>query len=87
MRKSKDVFTGYVKRKEGNDWKQIGNKTWAHKIKQVKKVGLGIMNNWGGKTVVFLVDSFSLEGEGVKPMAVDSAKKLATAWAELKRWK
>ena len=75
MRKSKDVFTGYVKRKEGNDWKQIGNKTWAHKIKQVKK---------GGKTVVFLVDSFSLEGEGVKPMAVDSVKKLATAWAELK---
>ena len=49
------------------------------------KIGLGIMNNWGGKTVVFLVDSFSLEGEGVQPMAVDSEKKLATAWAELKR--
>ena len=85
LEKKKDVFTGYVKRKEGDDWKQIGNKTWAHKIKQVKKVGLGIMNNWGGKTVVFSVDSFSLEGEGVKPMVVDSAKKLATAWAELKR--
>ena len=49
-----------------------------------RKLVYGIMNNWGGKTVVFLVDSFSLEGEGVKPMAVDSAKKLATAWAELK---
>ena len=85
LEKEKDVFTGYFKQKAGDDWKQIGNKTWTHKIKKVKKIGLGIMNNWGGKTVVFLVDSFSLEGEGVQPMTVDSAKKLATAWAELKR--
>jgi hypothetical protein len=85
LEKEKDVFTGYMKQKEGDNWKQIGNKTWTHKIKKVKKVGLGIMNNWGGKTVVVLVDSFSLEGEGVKPMAVDSTKKLATTWAGLKR--
>jgi len=85
LEKEKDVFTGYMKQKEGDNWKQIGNKTWTHKIKKVKTVGLGIMNNWGGKTVVVLVDSFSLEGEGVKPMAVDSTKKLATTWAGLKR--
>ncbi len=85
LEKEKDVFTGYMKQKKGDNWKQIGNKTWTHKIKKVKKVGLGIMNNWGGKTVVFLVDSFSLEGEGVQPFHVDSVGKLAAIWAELKR--
>ena len=84
LEKEKDVFTGYMKQKKGDNWKQIGNKTWTHKIKKVKKVGLGIMNNWGGKTVVFLVDSFSLEGEGVQPFHVDSVGKLAAIWAELK---
>ena len=50
-----------ISSKKDDAWKQIGNKTWTHKIKKVKTVGLGIMNNWGGKTVVVLVDSFSLE--------------------------
>ena len=50
----------------------------------MKKVGLGVMNNWGGKTVNFMVDTFSLDGDGVQPMAVDSKSKLATTWADLK---
>ena len=84
LEKKKDVFTGYYKQKEGDAWKQIGNKTWSHKIKKVKKVGVGIMNNWGGKTVTFMVDSISLEGEGVQPMAVDANGKLTTIWADIK---
>ena len=84
LEKKKDVFTGYYKQKEGDAWKQIGNKTWSHKIKKVKKVGVGIMNNWGGKTVTFMVDTFSLEGEGVQPMAVDANGKLSTIWADIK---
>ena len=45
---------------------------------------MGIMNNWGGKTVTFMVDSISLEGEGVRPMAVDANGKLPTIWADIK---
>ena len=45
---------------------------------------MGIMNNWGGKTVTFMVDSISLEGEGVQPMAVDANGKLPTIWADIK---
>jgi len=47
------------------------------------------MNSWSGKTVTLVVDSLSLEGEGVKPMgettAVNSMQKLATRWASLKQ--
>jgi len=30
-----------ISSKKDDAWKQIGNKTWTHKIKKVKKVGLG----------------------------------------------
>ena len=52
LEKKKDVFTGYFKQKKGDAWKQIGNKTWTHKIKKVKKVGLGVMNNWGARRLI-----------------------------------
>ena len=42
------------------------------------------MNNWGGQTVTFLVDTLSIDGEGIKPFAVDPKDKLATTWGNLK---
>ena len=42
------------------------------------------MNNWDSKTVTFMVNTFSLDGNGVQPMVVDSKNKLATTWANLK---
>jgi hypothetical protein len=42
------------------------------------------MNSWGGQTVTFLVDTLSIEGEGIEPMAVSPQEKLATTWGTLK---
>ena len=47
-------------------------------------MGLGFINNWGGKTVTLLVNSFSVDGEGIKPLAVHPKGKLTTKWGELK---
>ena len=83
LEKDDDQFTGYFRADEKKDWNKIGN-TWAHQIKEVKKVGLGFINNWGGKTVTLLVNSFSVDGEGIKPLAVHPKGKLTTKWGELK---
>ena len=42
------------------------------------------MNSWGGQTVTFLVDTLSIEGEGIEPMDVLPQGKLATTWGTLK---
>ena len=71
---------GQTKRRTG-----IRSATHGHiRFKEVKKVGLGFINNWGGKTVTLLVNSFSVDGEGIKPLAVHPKGKLTTKWGELK---
>jgi len=84
LEKVEDKFTGYYRTNEKEDWKMVGN-TWPHAIKTVKTVGVGFINNWGGKTVTLIVDSFSLEGEGVQPMAIDAKGKLSTTWGCIKK--
>ncbi len=81
--KEDDVFSGYYRENEKDEWKLSGDKTWNHKF-DVERVGIGFMNNWGGKTVTFFVDTLSIEGEGIKPLAVAPEGKLATAWGRLK---
>lgn len=81
--KEDDVFSGYYREDEKDEWKLSGGKTWNHKF-DVERVGVGFMNNWGGKTVTFFVDSVSIEGEGIKPLAVAPEGKLATIWGNLK---
>lgn len=81
--KEDDVFSGYYRENEKDEWKLSGDKTWNHKF-DVERVGIGFMNNWGGQTVTFLVDSLSIEGEGIKPLAVAPEGKLATTWGHLK---
>ena len=81
--KEDDVFSGYYRENEKDEWKLSGDKTWNHKF-DVERVGIGFMNNWGGQTVTFLVDSLSIEGDGIKPLAVAPEGKLATTWSHLK---
>ena len=58
-------------------------KTWNHKF-DVERVGIGFMNNWGGQTVTFFVDTLSIEGDGIEPMSVAPDGKLTTTWGTLK---
>ena len=84
LEKAGKQFTGYFRTDEKKDWNKIGN-TWEHQIKEVKKVGLGFINNWGGKTVILLVDTFSIDGEGIRPLSVTPSGKLTTVWGALKQ--
>ena len=61
----------------------LETKTWNHKF-DVERVGIGFMNSWGGKTVTFLVDTLSIEGEGIEPLSVAPMGKLTTTWGTLK---
>ncbi len=81
--KEDDVFSGYFRKSEKDDWTLAGNKKWNHKF-DVEQVGIGFMNNWGGKKVTFLIDQLSIEGDGIKPFPVDPKSKLATTWGTLK---
>lgn len=81
--KEDDLFSGYFRENEKDEWTLSGGKTWNHKF-DVERVGIGFMNNWGGKTVTFFVDSLSIEGEGIKPLAIAPEGKLATIWGHLK---
>ena len=81
--KEGDLFSGYFRENEKDEWTLSGSKTWNHKF-DVERVGIGFMNNWGGQTVTFFVDTLSIEGEGIKPLAVAPAGKLATTWGNLK---
>ena len=81
--KEDDVFSGYYRENEKDEWTLSGDKTWNHKF-DVERVGIGFMNNWGGQTVTFLVDTLSIDGEGIEPFAVEPEGKLATAWGNLK---
>ena len=81
--KEDDVFSGYFRESEKDDQTLAGNKMWNHKF-DVKQVGIGFMNNWGGKTVTFIVDQLSIEGDGIKPFPVEPKGKLATTWGTLK---
>ena len=84
LEKAGKQFTGYFRTDQKKDWNKIGN-TWEHQIKEVKKVGLGFINNWGGKTVILLVDTFSIDGEGIRPLSVTPSGKLTTVWGALKQ--
>ena len=81
--KEDDVFSGYYRENEKEEWQLSGDKTWNHKF-DVERVGIGFMNSWGGQTVVFLVDTLSIEGEGIEPMVVVPQGKLTTTWGNLK---
>jgi len=83
LEKVGDQFTGYYRTNEKEDWRTIGN-IWTHQIKTVKTVGLGFINSWGGQAVTFLVDSFTLEGEGVEPLAIRAKGKLTTTWGDVR---
>ena len=84
LEKIEDKFAGYYRADEKEDWTMIGT-TWPHAMKAVKTVGVGFINSWGGKTVTIIVDFFSLEGEGVRPFAIDARGKLSTTWGSLKK--
>ncbi len=81
--KEDDVFSGYYRENEKDDWQLAGNKSWNHDF-EVERVGIGFMNSWGGKTVTLLVDTLSVEGEGIQPLSVDPKAKLTTTWGTLK---
>lgn len=81
--KEDDVFAGYYRESEKDEWALAGEKTWNHKF-DAERIGIGFMNNWGGQTVTFLVDTLSVEGEGIEPLAVAPSGKLATTWGHLK---
>ena len=65
-----------IEKSEKEDWTLSGDKTWNHKF-DVERVGIGFMNSWGGQTVTFLVDTLSIEGEGIEPLAIAPKGKLA----------
>lgn len=81
--KEDDVFSGYYREDEKDDWTLAGAKTWTHDF-DVERVGIGFMNSWGGQTVTLLVDTLSIEGDGIEPLSVDATGKLATTWSTLK---
>ena len=81
--KEGDTFSGYFRKDEKDDWTLAQNKTWNHNF-DVKQVGIGFMNNWGGQTVTFMIDQLSIEGEGIEPFSVEPNGKLATTWGDLK---
>ena len=81
--KEDDVFSGYYREDEKDDWTLAGGKTWTHDF-DVERVGIGFMNSWGGQTVTLLVDTLSIEGDGIEPLSVDATGKLATTWSTLK---
>lgn len=82
--KENDLFSGYYRESEKDDWTLSGNKTWNHKF-DVERVGVGFMNSWGGQTVTFFVDTLSIEGEGIEPLEVAPYGKLTTTWSTLKK--
>ena len=81
--KEDDLFSGYYRENEKDEWTLSGAKTWNHKF-DVERVGIGFMNNWGGQTVTFFVDTLSIEGDGIEPMSVAPDGKLTTTWGTLK---
>lgn len=81
--KEDDTFSGYFRRNEKDDWTLAGGKMWNHSF-NVEQVGIGFMNNWGGKTVTFMIDQLSIDGDGIKPFAVDPLSKLTTTWGNIK---
>jgi hypothetical protein len=83
LEKVGNTFKGSVRKTAGDAWTTVGA-AWNHDLK-VKTAGLGFINSWGGKKVTLLVDSFSLDGEGVLGLAVEPQGKMATAWAALKQ--
>jgi len=85
LEKSGKQWKGYSKKNEKEDWALIGN-PWEHDFKP-KWVGCGFINNWGGKAVTLIVDTFVVEGPNVTPraQAVDPSTKLAALWGGLKR--
>lgn len=85
LEKSGKQWRGYCRKSEKEDWNPIGS-PWEHDLKP-KWVGVGFINNWGGKVVTLIVDTFIVEGPKVTPraQAVDPSDKLATVWGDLKR--
>ena len=84
LEKSQNQFTGYTRKKEGEDWQNVGE--LVRDIKKPKYVGIGILNHWDNQNLTLIADSFSMEGEKVKPSSAVSPKgKLASRWGYIKR--
>jgi hypothetical protein len=83
LEKVDDNYSAYIRATDADAWAALGN-AWTHELQPVA-VGIGFINSWGGQTVSVIVDWFSLEGDGVEPLVVRPAGKLATRWADLKR--
>jgi hypothetical protein len=83
LEKVDENYTGYLRQTDADAWVQLGN-TWTHDLDPVS-VGIGFINSWGGKTVSLVTEWFSVEGEGIAPLSVDPAGKLAARWGDIKR--
>ena len=82
LEKSGNQYTAYAREKEGDDWQNVGKL-----VRDIKDpiIGIGMLNHWDNVTLTLITESFSIEGENVKPsVAVDSAEKLSAIWSELK---
>jgi hypothetical protein len=83
LEKKETELKGYYKKKETDDWLQIGN-AWEDNMKSPEKVGLGFINNWGGANLTMITEFFTLEGPNVRPFAVNKVGKLSMTWGKLK---
>ncbi len=83
LEKVDDNYSAYIRETDADEWAALGN-AWTHELKPVA-VGIGFINSWGGNEVAVIADWFSVEGDGVEPLAVGAAGKLAIRWADMKR--
>ena len=83
LEKVDELYSAFIRETDADAWAALGN-TWTHDMQPVA-VGIGFINSWGGNTVALIVDWFSVEGDGIQPLPVDGAGKLATRWADVKR--
>ena len=83
LEKVDDNYSAYIRATDADAWVALGN-AWTHDLQPVS-VGIGFINSWGGNAVTIIADWFSLEGDGVEPLAVDAPGKVTMRWADMKR--
>jgi hypothetical protein len=85
LEKVEAQYTGYFKVNAGDDWTKVGA-TWSHDgMEEPELVGLGFINNWGGRpNLTVTAEYFLLEGDNVIPMAVQPIDSLLATWGQLK---
>lgn len=83
LEKIETTYTGYYKEKPDDQWTKVGD-SWKHEMKTPELVGMGFINNWGGTKVTMVAEYFSLQGDNVSPMAVQSIGKITNTWGEIK---